>query len=274
MRASSQAAMAGVIMATDRALDALKDPEASYKVASEFFELEDMTASDARFTRALTDPSRSLQDRQNLARSLLSKKMSPITVEAVVGLLQGRWPREEDFSKGLEVLAIHTLLHSADSSGVLDEVERNVFSVSQLLNRYRELRGALVESHFDNADERVTLITNLVGEQIHPIAMELVSHAVRTAKAGRLQSELRSMCDVAASVRNRRMATITSAFELTEGQIERISKALTQKLGTQMVINVVVDPSIVGGLKMRFGDQIVDGSIHTSLNNTRRRLAG
>ena len=69
-------------------------------------------------------------------------------------------------------------------------------------------------------------------------------------------------------------ATVTTAVELSADQLSAISSRLSRSLGRDVRARSVVDPSIIGGVVVRVGDKLVDGSIRTRLKRLRRELEG
>jgi F-type H+-transporting ATPase subunit delta len=68
-------------------------------------------------------------------------------------------------------------------------------------------------------------------------------------------------------------ATVTTAVELGAAEREQVSEELSKRLGKEVRLDLVVDPAILGGLKLQYGDRLVDASVATRLQQLRRRLA-
>jgi F-type H+-transporting ATPase subunit delta len=68
-------------------------------------------------------------------------------------------------------------------------------------------------------------------------------------------------------------ATVTTAIELQAQDRERVARELSRRLDQEVHISVVVDPRILGGMKLQYGDRVVDASVATKLEQLRRRLA-
>lgn len=272
MRASSRASLATALTQLDAALQA--DVKIVAPVSEELFSLADMIWESPRLSRSLTDTARKSAEKQALAKDLFKKSLNKVTLEIVSTMAGGRWAKDEDFATACRLLARHLLLQGAYKEGKLEDVEKEIFAVFQLLQTERELRAALTDSRLRSEQSRIDLVNRLFAKKLDPISLRLVEDVVATSKAGRLLANLRAICDDAAAIRSRGMATITTAAPLSDAQLERVAKALRKSRGQDMVINVVIDPTVIGGMKIRYGDEVVDGSISNRIVQTRRQLVG
>ena len=79
---------------------------------------------------------------------------------------------------------------------------------------------------------------------------------------------------VAAETRSRLVALVRSARPLDEGEQKRLTEVLASQYDRPVHLNVVVDQSVVGGLRLQIGDEVIDGTISSRLDEARRRLVG
>jgi F-type H+-transporting ATPase subunit delta len=79
---------------------------------------------------------------------------------------------------------------------------------------------------------------------------------------------------VAAERQQRLVAVIRTAVELTEDQRDRLASALAKQYGSKIQLNVVVDPEVLGGVRVELGDDVIDGTVSARLDEAARRLAG
>jgi F-type H+-transporting ATPase subunit delta len=68
--------------------------------------------------------------------------------------------------------------------------------------------------------------------------------------------------------------TVRVARELTEENLSRLAASLQEKYGRKVHLNVLVDPDVVGGIRVEIGHDVIDGTVASRLDNARRRLAG
>ncbi len=70
------------------------------------------------------------------------------------------------------------------------------------------------------------------------------------------------------------VAVVTSAVPLSEGQRQRLGAALAAMYGRQIHLNLDVDPEVLGGVQVRIGDEVINGTIADRLDEVARRMAG
>ena len=99
---------------------------------------------------------------------------------------------------------------------------------------------------------------------------KLLIESNRVREIAGIAEEFERLADEAAG---RVRATVTTAVELRSSERDRVAEELSKRLGEEVRIKVVVDPRILGGLKLQYGDRLVDASVATKLQQLRRRLA-
>jgi F-type H+-transporting ATPase subunit delta len=77
-----------------------------------------------------------------------------------------------------------------------------------------------------------------------------------------------------ANRRNRLTALVRVATEITDAQKTRLAAAIEKQVGQPITVNIQVDPSILGGVSVKFADELVDGSISNRLAGAGRALVG
>ena len=121
-------------------------------------------------------------------------------------------------------------------------------------------------------DQRESLVRGMphvLDEQGTNLARLLIESG-RVEEAAAIDEEFQGLTDEAAG---RVRATVTTAIELEAQDRDRVSRELSRRLDKDVRISVVVDPRIIGGMKLQYGDRIVDASVATKLEQLRRRLA-
>ena len=90
----------------------------------------------------------------------------------------------------------------------------------------------------------------------------------------RIRQLLRRAMRLVADERGRTVATVVAAVPLSDAQLDRLAAALSQRYGAAVSLNTVVDPAVVGGLRVQIGDDVIDASVSSRLADLRQRLAG
>ena len=67
---------------------------------------------------------------------------------------------------------------------------------------------------------------------------------------------------------------MTTAKPLDAAHAERLERGLSQQFGRDLRINQVIDPAVIGGLRVQIGDEVIDGTVATKLSLLRLQLAG
>ncbi len=158
----------------------------------------------------------------------------------------------------------------AQQDGQIAEWGRRVADVRDLLSD--DDVAAVVTNPTIAVAERMALIS-AAPHELDPEATNLAKLLIesnRVADVDAVADEYERLADDAAG---RVRATVTTAVELTSADRDRVAGELSRRLGKEVRMDVVVDPRILGGMKLQYGDRLVDASVSTKLQQLRRRLA-
>src|SRR6478609_1775496 len=275
--------MAGVSsesLATALAALEAKLPTASLQLAKELFGILGMVDSSAGLRRALTDPSRSGDEKSALVRQLVSGKVSADAAEIAGGLASSRWASARDIGDALETLAATVVISVAENksavsaSGItgLEELENDLFSFNQAVASNHEVQRALSEPQASPA-AKVSLAEKLVPGASEE-AKVLIGQAVTAPRGLKATSLVRRFAELAAKRQQRWIATVSVTRPLTEIQTSRLQTGLNALYGRELKINMNVDPALIGGIRIQVGDEVVDASVAGRLGQLHRQLAG
>jgi F-type H+-transporting ATPase subunit delta len=272
MRGSSRSSLVTSRTNLDAQLRGL-DAARATRLSADLFALASALIGSTSLRRALTDPSRSGADKANLVTDLVAKQVSPEALAVATDAVALRWSTPRDLVDALELLAVETEAASANFDGKLDDLEEELFRFGRILVENPALRRALVDQSIDKA-QRVALVASLIDAKVTPSSARLIKVLVGAPRGRSIEQGLADFAEVAAARRNRLIALVRSAIPLSDDQRARLSAALTEQVGQPVRLNIEVDPSTIGGVVIRLGDEEVDGTIVSRLNNARRALAG
>jgi F-type H+-transporting ATPase subunit delta len=225
--------------------------------------------SEVALRRVSTDASVEPEAKAGLAKQVFGGKLADPALEVVTEAVQQRWTSSRDLPDVLESLGIEAVVRSAGAQGW--RISDELFAVGQMIDTSSELRGALSDPARSNAD-KVGLLTGLLDGKVLPATMRLVTQAVRTeAPVSRALEEYQH---AAAGVQEELIATVHTARPLTDAETSKLTASLGKAYSATVHLHVVQDPSLIGGLKVAIGDDVIDGSVSNKLDNARRRIAG
>jgi F-type H+-transporting ATPase subunit delta len=242
-------------------------------LGDELFELTALLDREHGLRRALTDPARSGDDRAGLARGVLGDRVGSAALDVFVWAVRARWSAPRDLADALELLAVEALVAAAERAGRLDAVEDELFRISRIVAGSPELRAALADRAAPVAS-RAALIEGLLEDRVADETRRLARQAVVAPRGRTFDRILEEYSRVAADRRSRLVATVTATVPLTEEQRRRLGAALAGIYGHDVHLNVEIDPDLVGGIRVEIGDEVIDGSVASRLDDARRRLVG
>jgi F-type H+-transporting ATPase subunit delta len=165
------------------------------------------------------------------------------------------------------------LLAIVDAEGALERVEDELYRFGQALEVNNDLREALSDQQVP-VERRLAVVDELLGKKADPQTVATVAHVIQSGRGRLLVDIIQAFTRAAASQRDRAVAEVRTAVELTEDQRERLRKALGEATGRDVELKVIIDDSVVGGVLATVGDTVIDGSVSRQLARMRTRLAG
>ncbi len=268
MRGISRASLAEV----EARLEPLTtDPAAAADLGNELFAVAGVLASQPALRRALTDQSRPGNARAALASSVFGAKVSAQTSDLLASAAAARWSAAGDLTDAVEQLAVLVVVVAADAEGHLDDLEDELFRFGRIVASTPELRIALTNP-FAPAQSKRDLLAGLLADKVTPESLRLITEAAVSPLGRSLDVSLEEYARLAARRRERLVAEVHVATPLTDQQRVRLTSALATAYDHQVHLNVVIDPKVAGGMTVRIGDDLIDGSVATRLATARRRL--
>lgn len=256
-------------------LDALTDSTSvdAAKLAEELAAVTALLHREVSLRRVLTDPSQGGEAKAELAGRLLSGQVGGEAVDLVSGMVRSRWSQSRDLVDAVEELANTADLTAAQRAGGLDDVEDELFRFGRIVSSDKALRSALT-NRTASAAARSALLSSLLGGKTQPVTERVIARLVNQPRGRSLEAGLDSLAKLAADRRDRLVAVVTSAVPLSDRQKQRLGAALAKIYGRQMHLNLDVDPEVLGGISVRVGDEVINGTIADRLAEATRRMAG
>ncbi|QTR01751.1 F0F1 ATP synthase subunit delta [Saccharothrix algeriensis] len=243
------------------------------ELGEELFAVVGLLSGQPALRRALADSSSDPAGRERLLRGLLGGQVSDRALQVLTAVVTARWSSPRELVDGVESLAPPTLLVRAERDGTLDAVEDELFRLGRIIAGNHDLELALTDPAAD-AGGKVALLDSLVAGKVDGTTKVLVEQLVRDPRGQGVVGGLADLAALAAKRRERSVAHVRSAVELDAAQLDRLEATLTRIYSRPVALHVEVDPALRGGLVIKIGDEVIDGSVAGRLAALRRDLAG
>ena len=242
-------------------------------LADELFSVGRLLNGQLALRRALSDPAGRPEDRAALAQRLFGSKVSDTALDLVETVARLRWSHPIDLVDAFSALATEASLDAADARGELDSVEDELFRFGRIIGGDREL-GRILSDRKAPTEGKRALLDQLLAGRVSPVTEQLMRNVLTGPHVGTAENAVERLSEVASRRRGQSIARVTTAVPLTAAQEQRLSDVLRRIYGRTVGLQVTVDPSVLGGLIVQVGDEVIDGSIAHRLEAAERRLAG
>jgi F-type H+-transporting ATPase subunit delta len=246
------------------------DAQTASTLSAELFFAADVLGSNISVRRALTDTSRDAAAKGTLIKDLLASKVGKAAVGLLTDLAALRWSGTKDLVQVIEQLAIEAEATAANISGELDRVENEMFVISNTISNSSELRKAVKS---DAQVAKAQLVAELL-KNASSSTTKLVSQMVNAWRGRSIESAFADYQSALAARRNRVIALVRIAAPMSQAQQDRLEAALNKQVGQPVRMNIEIDPAVLGGVSVKFADEMVDGSVSNRLAGAARALAG
>jgi F-type H+-transporting ATPase subunit delta len=159
----------------------------------------------------------------------------------------------------------------ARAEDVLGTVEDELYAFGKALEQHTALREALTNAALPAVNKKA-VVRDLLGERANPVTVSLLGFVIEAGRGREIPKIVDELARMASQERQHVLAEVRTAIELSAAQRERLAQALSHATGRQVDVKVVVDPTVVGGVIARVGDEIFDGSIASRLEDAKQAL--
>jgi F-type H+-transporting ATPase subunit delta len=273
MKGASRQSLAAARALLEKKISSLESAGIS-KVSTDLLSMVAVFDSNIALSRALTDPSRKTEDKSELVKRVFETGVSETTFAFVKELIALRWSYASDLVRAIERLGVETEAAAAEKDGALDRLESELFAFTQTIQDSSELRGVLADRTVQSTAKKSALIRTLLNGKATESTIRLIGAMVDQPRGRNVEAGMRDLTEAVAARKNRTIVHVKSAIALSKEQIDRITKSLSAQIGATVRLNVEIDSKILGGLSVRFGDELIDGSIATRIIGAERTLSG
>jgi F-type H+-transporting ATPase subunit delta len=242
------------------------------RLANELFAVVGLLDTEHGLRRALSDPGKPAAEKGAIVAALLHGKITARAEALVTAAAEGHWASSGDLSDAIEQLAVEAMVLAAQADDGLDDLEDGLFRFGRVVAANPDLRAALGNPALPEQGKRELLGTLLDGK-VTRVTLGVIDQMVAHPRGRSLTVALDLCADIAARHRQQLIAVVRTAAELSASQRRRLTDALARSYGHDVHLDVVIDPSVVGGISVQIGDELIDGTAASRLAAVRRKLA-
>ncbi|SDL66468.1 F-type H+-transporting ATPase subunit delta [Corynebacterium mycetoides] len=241
------------------------------QIGTELFLAVDQLDRERALRVAVADQSLDPAQREGIMNDVLGNKVAEPTKQVLAEAARHEWSSPRELRQGLVNLGRRALLNGAREQGQLEQVEEELFGLSVLLEREKELTQ-LLSDRTATADKKRGLLASVIYGKVTVFTEALALQVIGRPVSGPVD-DLAAVATEVAELRGKTVARVATAEELNDSQRETLAGKLAQIYGREMAIHSEVDPSLLGGMVIRVGDEVIDGSTRGKITRMRADLA-
>lgn len=181
-----------------------------------------------------------------------------------------RWSSQQDLLAGIEDAGIRAIARSA---GPDTSIERELFAFEGAVRSDPQLELAL-GTKLGSPEQKAALVARLLEGKASAQTIAILSHLVQQPRGRRIGEIVRTASEIVAAEADQVVAVVISAQPLGHEQRDRLGRALANRYGRTINLNEVVDPTVVGGVRVQVGGDVIDGTVSSRLAELRLEFAG
>jgi F-type H+-transporting ATPase subunit delta len=243
-----------------------------WRIGNELFTITKVLDDSIQLERALTDPSRPVADKVAVLKELLGDNAHPMTMEIMTDLVSRRWSRARDIANAVEDFGVDAMMYYADATDATLQVSIELSELHSALLNLPVVRAKLYD-YQATSEARVKLFREVFsGKTLNKVTMRLAEHATCNLRRRRYLETIQWLINKFSRHMGESMVTVTTATPLKKEQIKRLVEVYSAKVGRQVHINSVVDPTVLGGMRIQVGDEVTDNTVVAQLQNLHRKV--
>ena len=246
--------------------------EDAWRIGNELFTITKVLDDSIQLERALTDPSRPVADKVAVLKELLGDNAHPMTMEIMTDLVSRRWSRARDIANAVEDFGVDAMMYYADATDATLQVSIELSELHSALLNLPVVRAKLYD-YQATSEARVKLFREVFsGKTLNKVTMRLAEHATCNLRRRRYLETIQWLINKFSRHMGESMVTVTTATPLSKEQVKKLVEVYSAKVGRQVHINSVVDPTVLGGMRIQVGDEVTDNTVVAQLQNLHRKV--
>ena len=246
--------------------------EDAWRIGNELFTITKVLDDTIQLERALPPPPRPVADKVAVLKDLLGDTAHPMPREIMPDLVSRRWSRARDIANAVEDFGVDAMMYYADATDATLQVSIELSELHSALLNLPVVRAKLYD-YQATSEARVKLFREVFsGKTLNKVTMRLAEHATCNLRRRRYLETIQWLINKFSRHMGESMVTVTTATPLKKEQIKRLVEVYSAKVGRQVHINSVVDPTVLGGMRIQVGDEVTDNTVVAQLQNLHRKV--
>jgi F-type H+-transporting ATPase subunit delta len=175
---------------------------------------------------------------------------------------------------GLALRYATALFELASEQGALDTLGADLSSLKSLLAESPDLTRLVLSPLYAREDQAKAMRAVLTKAGAAPLTVKLVLLLAQKSRLFALADIIRSYEQLLAKHKGEVAAEVTSARPLSDAETEELKRVLKAKLGQEPKLDLHVDPTLLGGLKLKVGSRMIDSSLKAKLSGLSAAMKG
>lgn len=246
--------------------------EDAWRIGNELFTITSALDHNIQLERALTDPSRPVEDKVAVVKTLIGDQAHPLVMEIMSDLVSRRWSRVSDIANAVEDFGVDGMMYYADYTNTTLQVSIELAELHSALLNLPVVRTKLYDATV-SSEARVKLLYSLIGDtDFTKVTKRLAEHATCNLRNRRYLQTIQWLINKFSRHMGESMVTVTTATPLSKEQVEKLIAIYSAKTGHPVHINSVVDPIVMGGMRIQVGDEVTDNTVVAQLQHLQRTV--
>ena len=246
--------------------------EDAWRIGNELFTITNVLDHNIQLERALTDPSRPVEDKVAVVKTLIGNEAHPLTMEIMSDLVARRWSRVSDIANAAEDFGVDGMMYYADHTNATLQVSIELAQLHSALLNLPVVRSKLYDATVP-AEARIKLLYSLIGNaDFNVVTKRLAEHATCNLRNRRYLQTIQWLINKFSRHMGESMVTVTTATPLSKEQVKKLVAIHSAKTGHPVHINSVVDSTVLGGMRIQVGDEVTDNTVVAQLQHLQRTV--
>ncbi len=224
----------------------------------------------AQLRSILSDASTDSGTKAAAITAVFGSTVTAAVLNVLSTVVSHRWSSDDDLLAAIEELGLRAAAGSAPAEA---DIEGELFAFGKAVATNAELELA-ISSKLGSTESKAQLVDSLLAGKVSEPALVILRHLVRQPRGRRINALVRQAAAIVADQSGFAIATVSAAKPLAAAQLESLRTGLSADYGRELKVNQVIDPELIGGVRVQIGNDIIDGSVATRLHELRLQLAG